>query len=106
MDFDDFYSIFSLLFDLLPNSRGTPVENRWPKGWTAEGSPFDSRFISSPRHPDRFWGLPRLLCNVVPGAHSPGVKRLWREADHSPPTSVEVMNTWIYTSTLRYVFGA
>jgi hypothetical protein len=26
------------------------------------------------------------------------------EADHSPPTSAEVKNTWIYTSTPPYVF--
>jgi hypothetical protein len=42
----------------------------------------------------------------VPGALSPGVKRLEREADHSPPTSAEVKKMWIYTSTLRYAFMA
>jgi len=26
------------------------------------------------------------------------VKRPWREADHSPPSSAEVKNVWIYTS--------
>jgi hypothetical protein len=35
----------------------------------------------------------------VPGALSPGVKLQGREADHLPPTSAEVKNTWIYTST-------
>jgi hypothetical protein len=35
----------------------------------------------------------------VLGALSPVVKRPGREADHSPPTSAEVKNTWIYTST-------
>jgi hypothetical protein len=35
----------------------------------------------------------------VPGALSLGVKRPGREADHSPPTSVEVKNAWRYTST-------
>jgi hypothetical protein len=29
----------------------------------------------------------------------PGVKRPGREADHSPPSSVEVKNVWSYTST-------
>jgi hypothetical protein len=33
------------------------------------------------------------------GDFSPGVKGLWREADHSPPSSVEVKNTRRYTST-------
>jgi hypothetical protein len=36
----------------------------------------------------------------------PGVKRQGREADHSPPTSAEVKNMWIYTSTPPYVFMA
>jgi hypothetical protein len=55
------------------------------------------RFFSSPRRPDRFWGPPRL--HWVPETLSPGIKRPGSEADHSPPTTVEVMNTWIYTST-------
>jgi hypothetical protein len=42
----------------------------------------------------------------VPGALSPGVKRLGCEADHSPPTSVEVKKVWIYTSTAPYAFMA
>jgi hypothetical protein len=42
----------------------------------------------------------------VPGALSPRVKRPGLEADHSPPTSVEVKNTWLYTSTPPYVFMA
>jgi hypothetical protein len=29
-----------------------------------------------------------------------------READHSPPTSAEIKNTWIYTSTSPYVLMA
>jgi hypothetical protein len=35
----------------------------------------------------------------VPGALSLGVKRPWREADHSPPSNAEVKNAWSYTST-------
>jgi hypothetical protein len=42
----------------------------------------------------------------VPGALSRGVKQLGREADHSPPSSVEVKNAWSYTSTHQYVFMA
>jgi hypothetical protein len=38
------------------------------------------------------------------GAVSPGIKRQWREADHSPPTSAEVKKIWIYISTPPYVF--
>jgi hypothetical protein len=40
----------------------------------------------------------------VPGTLSPGVKRLRREVDHSPPTSAEVKKKWIYTSTPPYAF--
>jgi hypothetical protein len=40
------------------------------------------------------------------GGVSPGLKRLWREADNSPPTSAQVKKTWIYTSTPPYVFMA
>jgi hypothetical protein len=32
------------------------------------------------------------------GGSFPEVKRPGREADHSPPTSAEVKNMWIYTS--------
>jgi tRNA U34 5-methylaminomethyl-2-thiouridine-forming methyltransferase MnmC len=34
-----------------------------------------------------------------PGALSLGVKRLSREADHSPPSSAEVKNVWTCIST-------
>jgi hypothetical protein len=40
----------------------------------------------------------------VPSTLSSGVKRPGREADHSPPASVEVKKTWLYTSTPPYVF--
>jgi hypothetical protein len=35
-----------------------------------------------------------------------GVKRQGREVDHSPPTSAEIKEMWIYTSTPLYVFMA
>jgi hypothetical protein len=34
------------------------------------------------------------------------VKRPWREADHSYPSSAEVKKMWIYTSTPPYTFMA
>jgi len=42
----------------------------------------------------------------VPGALTPGVKWTGLEADHSPPPSAEVKNTWSYISTPPYVFMA
>jgi hypothetical protein len=40
----------------------------------------------------------------VPWTISPGLKRPEREADHSPPSSADVKERWIYTSTSPYVF--
>jgi hypothetical protein len=37
---------------------------------------------------------------------SPGIKRLEREADHSPPARAEVKKMWIYTSSPPYAFMA
>jgi hypothetical protein len=37
---------------------------------------------------------------MVPKAFSPDVKLPGREADHSPPTSTEVRNTWVYIDPL------
>jgi hypothetical protein len=42
----------------------------------------------------------------VPGALSPEVKRMGREADHWSPTSTKVKKTWIYISTPPYAFIA
>jgi hypothetical protein len=39
-------------------------------------------------------------------ALSLGVKRSERETHHLPPSSVEVKNTWSYTSTTQYAFMA
>jgi hypothetical protein len=67
--------------------------------------PVGSRIFSTPYRPDRLWGPPSLY-PVGTGALSPGLKRQGREADHSPSTSADVNKTWIYTSTLPYVFMA
>jgi hypothetical protein len=44
------------------------------------------------------------LKNYTLWALSPGVKRLGHDANHSPPTSIDVKKTWIYKSTPPYVF--
>jgi hypothetical protein len=41
---------------------------------------------------------------VGTGTSFPRVKRPEREDDHSPPTSVEVKKTWVYTPTPPYPF--
>jgi hypothetical protein len=48
--------------------------------------PVVSRLFSSPRRPEQ-------PTQWVPGVYSPGVKRLGREAGHSPPLSAEVKNS-------------
>jgi hypothetical protein len=63
--------------------------------------PVGARSFSSPGHPDRLWGPP---FQWGLGDLSPGVKRPGNEADHSPPSSAEVKNAWIYTSNAPYVF--
>jgi hypothetical protein len=63
--------------------------------------PVGSKFLSSPRCPGRFWSPNSLLSKQITG-----VKRPRCEADQSPQTSVEVKNTWMYTSTPPYVFIA
>jgi hypothetical protein len=44
-------------------------------------------------------GLTQSPIQWVPGAPSPGVKRLGHETNHSPPATAEVKKMWIYTST-------
>jgi hypothetical protein len=53
------------------------------------------------RFPGGGWALgpTQPLIQWVPGALSVEVKRPGREAHHSPPSSAEVKNAWIYTST-------
>jgi hypothetical protein len=43
---------------------------------------------------------------AITGAVSVEIKRLGRDAYHSPPSSIEVNNTWSYSSTSPYVFMA
>jgi hypothetical protein len=83
---------------------------RWATGWTFGVLEFDSRrglesflFTTAsrtalePTQPPIQWLLRTL---------SLWVKRPGREADHSPPSSVEVKNAWSYTSAPQYVFMA
>jgi hypothetical protein len=49
-------------------------------------------------------GSIQALIQWSPAILSLRVKRTGRVADHSPPTSAEVKNNWIYISTPLYVF--
>jgi hypothetical protein len=79
-------------------------------GWTIGVLGFDSRrglgiflFTTASR---TILGPTQLPIQLVSGALSLGVKGPEREADHSPPSSAEVKNTWNYTSTPQCVFLA
>jgi hypothetical protein len=48
--------------------------------------------FSSPQRPDRLSGPPSLLSKVYRRQFPRGVKRPKREADHSPPSSVQFRN--------------
>jgi len=51
-------------------------------------------FFLSPPCPDWFWDPPSLSNGYW--ALPSRVNRLMHEADHSPPSSVKVKNTWSY----------
>jgi hypothetical protein len=50
------------------------------------------------------WGSPNPLSNEYWVLLLSGIKRKGHESDHSPPTSAEIKNMWIYTSPPPYVF--
>jgi hypothetical protein len=66
--------------------------------------PVGSRIFTSLYRPDRLWGQPPIQWVFV--TLTPGIKRLGHEADHSPPTSVEVKKKWLYAPTPPYIFMA
>jgi hypothetical protein len=81
--------------------------SRYSDGLRAGRPAFDSRqckifLFSTASRPTLRPTQPHI--QWVTGALSQGVKRPGREADHFPPTSAEVKNAWIYTSTFPYVF--
>jgi hypothetical protein len=49
-------------------------------------------------------GAHHISFSMGTGDSFPEVNRRGREADHSPPTSFEVIKTWTYTSTPPYAF--
>jgi hypothetical protein len=72
--------------------------NRYSYGLDDRGSVpgRSNRFFSIQQCPDRLWGPSSLLYSGYRGL----------KADHSPPSSADVKNAWIYTSTPPYVFMA
>jgi hypothetical protein len=83
---------------------------RWDTDWAIGVLGFDSRrrlgiflFTAVSR---TALGPTQSPIQWVTGALFLGVKRPWREADHSPPSSAEVKITWSYTFIPKYVFMA
>jgi len=81
---------------------------RLATGWTVGVLAFDYRremgiFLFTTASRPVLWSTQPPI-QWVPGALSPGEKRPWREADHSPPSGAEVKNAWSYISTRQYVF--
>jgi hypothetical protein len=79
-------------------------------GYRLEDRRFDSRqkqniFLYSTA-PTAVPGLTQPPIQWVSGIIFLQVKRLGREADHSPPTSAEVKKMWIYTPIPTYAFMA
>jgi len=77
------------------------------RAWTVRGSnpPYSKRIFSSQKRTDRLRGPPSLLFGAYRGSF-PGVKRPRPEVNYSPPSSSEVKNEWIYTSSPLYAFMA
>jgi hypothetical protein len=58
-----------------------------------------TRFVPSPKCPDRKLGPHSLIFNGYRGSFFPPLNGLVREVVHSPPLSAEVKNEWSYTFT-------
>jgi hypothetical protein len=77
--------------------------------WTTEGSEFKSWYgqeFSLVHVVQTGSGAHPVSYPMSPGGSFPEEKRQGREADHSPPTSVEVKKMWIYMFTPPYAFMA
>jgi hypothetical protein len=70
-----------------------------PKGYGLGGRRSTSgrhkKFFSTSQRPDRIWCPPSLLFLVTKG-YLPGAKWPGCEAEHSPPSNVEVKNSGLY----------
>jgi hypothetical protein len=63
-------------------------------------------FFSSPAVSRTALGPTKPPIQWVPGTLSLGLRLPGREANHSPPSNVEVKNAWSYTSIPQYAFMA
>jgi hypothetical protein len=82
----------------------TKVQRWFTDGGSSPGRGWEVFLLTTVSRPAL--GPTQLPIQWVPGAHSLGVKRPGREADHSLPFSAEIKNAWIYTSIPPYTFMA
>jgi hypothetical protein len=103
-------SVFTKIIHILKNGNNSAdTANRLgvgrPRSWSLIPGR-GKRFFFIPQRLDRLWG-PHNLLSMCTGGSFPGVKRQGAEADHSPPSSVEVKNDGSTTSlphtSLRHV---
>jgi hypothetical protein len=67
--------------------------------WNNGLIPFTGKiFFSTSKRPDRLWGPVSLLFNGLPWLFS-AVNLPSSDPDRLPPSTVEVMNEWLYAST-------
>jgi hypothetical protein len=79
----------TVLFKYVNTRREIAIGCRFDCRGVGVRAPVGTRYFSSPRNQDRFWGSPSLL-SIGSGVLSPVVKLQGRKADHSPPSSAEV----------------
>jgi hypothetical protein len=74
--------------------------NGYATGWTVRGSNSGGmRDLTSLQNVQTGSGTTTLRTQFKPASLSPEIKRLGREADRLPPSSVDVKNEWSNTST-------
>jgi len=83
-----------------------PNTSSWRGAWLRTGKTLDLHFLTGLHNTENVatsfrlaLGSTKLPIQWVPGALSPGVRRPGSEADHSPPSSVEVNNAWSHAYT-------
>jgi hypothetical protein len=62
-----------------------------------------SGILTSPHHSFQLWGPPTSY-PMGTGGSFPEIKHPGHETDHSHQTIADVKNTWMFTSTIPYLF--
>jgi hypothetical protein len=98
------FLIYTTSLESSDSAVGTVTDYGQDDRWIGVSVPVRQRIFTSRYRQERLWSPPNLLSNGYRRHFHSGVKLQGLEADHSPPTSAEAKKTWIYTSTVSYVF--